>query len=350
MVSICEGLRELGFLFYGSSDYWFDPESKEYLIRKAPEGFEADVHVYNTYYFHAFPEAITQVDYSRKNILIDREDGLYGEYCNSDYRKFDLILRTHYNGYINYKHYHPNIQPWAFGLSSRIVKALDQSRHQPLLEQTYLSFRLGHELRGKAVRRMSPGLAKRYEVYDGVTTALQVANPEAFTAEEQLYWEQSGHRHDPAYYKRLNNSLLTFAFGGFIFPRPFAATRLSRPFQAGTKVISSLMKALGKDDSFCYFIDQYDSWRLWESFYSNSCPVHMDFEDWKFILPEMPQNKVHYLGVKRFEFEQSAAEITSIHPDDLLGIGQEGRKWSVTHYGPVAVARRFCERVAEIGS
>ncbi|HEV7231246.1 MAG TPA: hypothetical protein VGO45_07960, partial [Bacteroidia bacterium] len=76
MVSICEGLRELGFLFYGSSDYWFDPESKEYLIRKAPEGFEADVHVYNTYYFHAFPEAITQVDYSRKNILIDREDGL----------------------------------------------------------------------------------------------------------------------------------------------------------------------------------------------------------------------------------------------------------------------------------
>jgi hypothetical protein len=345
IVSLCEGLRDAGHLFYGNCNYWLEPVRKKYLIEEAPSGFDAEVHVYNTYYFTAFPEAFLTVDYSKVNVLIDREDGLYGEYCNRAYEKFDLILRTHYNGYIDYDHYHPNIQPWAFGLSERIINTVDKSRDLNPLKRTLLTFRLEHTLRAKAVVEMSPAFGKNFPIYKGVTTETHVEKPAGFTEEELVFWDQSGHRHDPEFYRSLNSSLLTFAFGGFIYPRPFADTRFMRPFQKISQAASSILRGLGRDDSSCYFIDQFDSWRWWESMYSNTCPIHMNFSDWKFILPEMPEDKVHYWGVSRFNFEASAIQLAETHPDDLRHIGIAGSKWTSKHYSPAAIAERFLKHI-----
>jgi hypothetical protein len=345
MVSLAEGFRELGVEYAGTADYWLEPGRNKYLINRAVEPFDAGVHIYNTYYFIAFPDAIQEIDYSKVNVLIDREDGLYGEYCNPKYKRFDLILRTHYNGNINYSHYHPNIQPWAFGLSQRIMNAVDAERAVKVEDRAYISFRLAHDLRSRAVARISPVLSKKYQVFDKITNDIHVNNPELFSEADKLYWEQSGHRHDPVYYKNLDSSLLSFAFGGFIHIRPFATNRLVRQFQRFYRLKAVLLERAGLSSSSCYFIDQFDSWRLWESLYSNSCPIHMDFADWNWVLPVMPENKVHYWGVKRFEFEESAEELLGMHKDDILQIGHNGAQWSGQHYSPAAVAGRLLKRV-----
>jgi len=347
-VSICEGLRELGYEFYGSDNYWFEPDKNSFLIQKAAADFNSDVDVYSTYYFRAFPDAIHKVDYTKINIFIDREDGLYGEYGNSNYKKFNLILRTHYNKNINYGYYNDNIKPWAFGLSNRIINIIDSSRNEKVIDRTFVSFRLSHDLRSRAVNEMSPVLVQKHPIFKSITIDLENKEPKFLSETDKLYWLQSGHRHDPEYYKLLNSSLLTYSFGGFIFTKPFATNRIVRQFQKVYKLSAAILDKLSIDNSGCYFIDQFDSWRLWESFYSNSCPIHMNFDSWDWVLPVMPINKVHYWGVSGFNFAQSASELISLHNDDILQIGYNGRIWAKENYGPIAVAERFLHMIKQL--
>jgi len=348
LVSICEGLRELGYEFYGSSSYWEEPETGTLLIREAPVGYDAQVQVYNTYFFEAFPEAIREVDYSKINILIDREDGLYGAYGHPQFRRFNAILRTHYSKNIPYAYYNKNIRPWAFGLTNRIMHAIDRSAGQAMQDRVLLNFRIAHDLRGMAVEKMSPVLSGKYAAFNGATADFAPADAALLTPADTVYAKQSGSRHDPVYYQRLDTSILTYAFGGFVLPKPFATNRLVRPLQGGVKLAAALLRKLKQDDSGCYFINQFDSWRLWEALYSRTCPIHLDLEDWSLVLPVMPVSKVHYWGVKRFQFEQSAEELLAMHRDDLQEIGENGRIWSKVHYSPLAVAERFITLVNQL--
>jgi hypothetical protein len=347
-VSLCEGLQELGYEFYGTDNYWYEPEINTYLIKKAPDDFQSDGDVYTTFYFKAFPDAINKVDYSKINVLIDREDGLYGEYTNKNYRKFDLILRTHYNKNINYNYYHRNIRPWAFGLSNRIINTIDIYANTPIEDKIFVNFRLSHDVRTKAIKEMLPILSKKYQILNTITINFDNKNPLHCSERDKLYWIQSGYRHDTTYYKLLNTSLFTFAFGGFIYIKPFATNRIVKQMQYFYKAFSILLRKLKMDDSKCYFIDQFDSWRLWESFYANTCPIHMDFDYWNWILPVTPINKVHYWGISGFNFKQSAEEILSLTKEDILKIAKAGRKWVINNYSPKATALRFIELLKEM--
>jgi hypothetical protein len=340
-VALCEGLQELGYEFFGADNYWFEPERQTYLIKKAPENFSSDVNIYSTFYFRAFPAEIENVDYRKINIFIDREDGLYGEWGNPKLKKFHLILRTHYNKNINYKYYNKNIYPWAFGLSNRIVNAIDSTNTNEIINRTYLSFRLSHDLRSRAVNEMSPSFEKKYPVFNSVTIDIENKKKKIFSALDEQYWIQSGHRHDPEYYKLLNTSLFTYAFGGFLYLKPFATNRIVRQLQHLTKLKKNIFGENPKN----YFINQFDSWRLWESFYANSCPIHMDFDYWDWILPVMPQNKIHYWGVEGFDFKKSAEVLIQLNEKDILKITKAGKQWSLENYSSKAVAKRLIEMI-----
>jgi hypothetical protein len=348
VISVAEGLRDLGIEYHGNADYWLEPERNAYLITEAPAGFDADVHVYGSSYLNKFPAEFSKIDYNKINVFIDREDGLYGEYCNPAYSRFDLILRTHYNKKIKYSAYHPNIQPWAFGLSKRIMNAVDASARAEAKEQVCMNFRISHDLRKMAVEKLNPLLEKRFAIINEITNNFGEAKAEKMDAVNKHYYIETGFRHDPDYFRLLNSSLLTYAFGGFIFLKPFASNRIEKQLQLFTKLKLTILNAMGADISSCYMIDQYDSWRLWEAFYSNTCPIHMDFGDWGWKLPVMPKSKVHYLGVKGFDFARSAEELLSLHKDDIKQIGHNGREWSKEHYSPAAVASRLLKLISQI--
>lgn len=83
-----------------------------------------------------------------------------------------------------------------------------------------------------------------------------------------------------------------------------------------------------------YFLYQYDSWRLWEAFYSNSIPVHLDFEEWGVELPAMPENGKHYIGVKNFDFGACADHINAMSKSEVEKMALEGKKWAEENYSP----------------
>lgn len=357
IVALCEGFKDLGIEFYGDDDYWFDPETTEYLLKKEPKDFRADIHVYSLYYFNLYPDKFSKIDYSKINVVIDKEDGYYSAFANEKFEKFDLILRTHYNKRINYRYYHNNIQPWAFGLSNRIINQIDKSSSLEVEKRTLVNYRIGHPLREMAYDKFAPIISIEYPI-DSVKSNLAILqNGDIHKIDldtmkkfsnDQIMQLQTSNRHDPEYYKKLNSAMLTFTFGGYLFFRPFLASRLQRPLVYFYKFKKSVLDIIGQDGSSCYFLNQYDSWRYWEALYSNSCPIHVNFDSWGLVFPEMPVNKVHYWGVNGFDFENSAKELLALSEDDILKIGKNGKEWSVKHYGPLSTAQRFLNHINKI--
>jgi hypothetical protein len=94
-------------------------------------------------------------------------------------------------------------------------------------------------------------------------------------------------------------------------------------------------------------VTQWDSWRLWESFSAGCASIHIDFEMYGLVLPEMPENWAHYIGVDFDNIEESIVKISD-QPDLIKKIGEEGRKWAITHYAPKPTAQRFLDTVLSI--
>ncbi|HVA98903.1 MAG TPA: hypothetical protein VNG53_08410 [Bacteroidia bacterium] len=360
MVAIAEGLRDLGISYYGTLNYWKESETNNYLIEQAPANFDAEVHIYSVYYFNYYKLDIEKtVDYTKINIIIDREDGYYSLFSDKRYSKFDAILKTHYNKNIPYHYYQKNVIPWAFGLSNRIIKSIDESINTKVEDKTYINFRITHHLREMAYEKFNPIISQKYPIdfsssLSAITgkpfkaEAIKEEQPPYFSEAEKLYQLQTGFRHDTNYYRKLNSSLLTYTFGGYVATKPFLTNRLLHPIHYLYKSIRWGYEQLNLDVSNLVFIYQYDSWRWWEALYANTCPIHMDFEDWGWVLPVMPENKIHYWGVKKLDFEKSANELRQLHRDDILQIGLNGRNWSKQHYNPLATANRLIDLVNKI--
>ncbi len=338
LICLAEGFRELGVEFYGDDDYWREPGTGEYLIKKAPAGFRSEVDVYTVFYFRAYPERFAQVDRSKYTVFIDRDDGLFGDFSNPRYASFNLILRAHYNKHIPYG---KNVRPWAFGLSNRIVHAIGQSRNEPVQQRAVINFRIAHPLRKMADTDLTPVLSKKFSIANAITKNFSADAPPSLTGTDREYWVLTGSRHDPDYYKLLNSSTLTYAFGGFIYPRPYPSSRYKKLLQK----FSGLAAAISGDRYSHSFIDQFDSWRFWEAMCSNSCALHMDFEQNGWVLPIMPLNKKHYFGVEKFNFKEAGEELNAMGPEEIMNIARAGTQWAIDNYSPRTTAERFLKMI-----
>jgi hypothetical protein len=62
----------------------------------------------------------------------------------------------------------------------------------------------------------------------------------------------------------------------------------------------------------------------------------------------MPQNGVHYVGVRLDRVEETVAFLTHAAPGQLATIAEAGRAWALEHYSPKAIALRFVGEMATI--
>ena len=91
---------------------------------------------------------------------------------------------------------------------------------------------------------------------------------------------------------------------------------------------------------------QWDSWRLWESWGAGCVTFHLDFEKYGVTMPVMPENWKHYIGIDLDNVQQAVDRIKN-EPEILEYVAEEGRKWAMEHYSPLATARRFLKIVNE---
>lgn len=330
-VALAEGLVELGVPVYSNIDYWKTAEGS-FLFRADQEvrPEDCDVVAAEHVYFDAagdVPAPFLASSRSCRTVYLDGADG-WRNRGMARYGDADLVLKCHYNRRFEYG---PNVKPWAFGLSRRMIGALetrgagDWTSRDPVILS---NFRANHPVRSRAHRDFLPLLGDLFRVDSRVDSAV----PEG--ASDRLLWEQSGRRHYPAYYQRLLRSAACAAFGGYFVPS-FSRSLDSLALRAAYKAV-----ALGRLRTGT--IAQFDSWRFWESLAAGCLTFHADLERYGCELPVQPENGAVYLGIDLSRLRPEADRVRALAPS-FGAIAAEGRRWALEHYSPGATARRFLE-------
>lgn len=335
-ICLAEGFKELGIEFYANINYWrIHVEKEEYLFNHDPNVTPDDcsIVIVSLAWFlrgQPFPQHLFHPQRQYCTVYLDREDGGKTYAWQSEFRQFDLILKTHYCQ----QHWYPaNFQPWTFGLSQRIVNELKlvsnfRDRHHKLLVN-FRNKRTTHTVRKKIYRDFLPAIAPILPLDE----AGEALNTPPTNSLEYLWWYQTGKRHYQSYYQRLQSTAACAGFGGY-FVSAF-------PQNKGN-YFSWLQKRLLGD----YFglqlpqIIQWDSWRFWESMAAGCATFHVDFEQYGFVPPVMPQNWQHYIGVDLNNIKATIERIKA-QPDILEKVADSGRKWVLENYSPVPTAKRF---------
>ncbi|MCI5056163.1 MAG: glycosyltransferase [Flavobacteriales bacterium] len=327
MISIAEGLRDLGVEYHSNVDVWQEDISGNHLLKKSSLSFtECDVVAisstildYNR--IDLLPKGIFTDKRKFKLLFIDSSDGFITPGFSANFRKVDHVLKCHFNNKYDYP---KNFIPWQFGLTKRMIDAVsfDVEKREEIL----VNYRVDHTLRAMSWELLKdnihPDLKANSEVDE---------KNEEFDDLDELFWRQTGARHYPNYYKRLSQALACMAFGGHLDHR-FSENRITR------KILSKLHFLSSKMYDRVY---QFDSWRFWESLVAGCCTLHIDLEKFGAELPVMPINGEHYLGINvrsTIEDQHAVKDLKKIQ-----GIGLKGREWVLQHYTPKSIAQRFLE-------
>jgi hypothetical protein len=356
---IAEGLEKLGYTFYGNIDFWYNREKEEYTIKKAPADFEPDVNLFSCWYVIRNEETfLDKVNFNKINVLLDAQDGWDTPVISKEFEDFDLILKCHYSKPFRsfkykmpwakefYASYPEKTVPWNFGLSNRIIDAIDKYRDCEVKDQVLINFRMPYAVRAMSVEIIPPLIDHKFKIHNNITDSMD----ELETDDDLSYWAQSGRRHNEIYFKDINEAKFTFAFCGKLIDFPISGSfgsRLKRFYQRLMVKISDLLDLAPKDNAYQLILN-YGGWRLFESFISNTVPLQMDFEYWGMDWPELPKNGEHYISVKGLRFKDAAKRILDMSEGERQRISKNGREWCLTHYSPKPVAERFLKHIAEI--
>lgn len=344
IVALAEGLEHTKNLYYGNIDYWYSLENNDYLIKKRPDGYIADINIYCSDFFESHPDALNKIDYKKVNILIDMEDGLFTKAMDDKYERFNFILRSHYNKHIKYP---SNVIPWAFGLTNRMINSIDKNANaitQPAILNT---FRIPHSIRQILCDRLRPLLSPHLPIANSITDALE-QKEETDILQNNSYWSQTGRRHNDLYYKTINQYRFTYAFGGVHAFNPIEPTFINK-FK---RKINMLHNRFSQDPPYnnrnLFLIYQYDSWRFWEALYSNSIPIQLDFEYWGFELPIMPVKNMHYLGIEKLDCKDFCNKIVELSDEAINNISLKGKEWCLNNYSPASTATRLIQLIERL--
>ncbi|MCU0565075.1 MAG: glycosyltransferase [Oculatellaceae cyanobacterium Prado106] len=338
LVCLAEGLQALGIPFYSDRPFWKTaPHSDGYLFTHHPDVTpdDCDIVVLHTAWFTAdrpMPEKLFHPQRRYRTVYIESEaDARHG--WQSEFRAFDLILRTHYNSRFQYP---KNFHPWAFGLSNRMLQELENlpdfsDRRQALL----VNFRLGHPIRKAIQTQFLPLIQATLPIDESVdSTAVSPTDEYAY-----LHWVQTDRRHYPNYYQRLRETAACACFGGLLInPWPLDAFG---PSKWEDRLLNKILTIASPTPRR---IMNWESWRLWEAMAAGCIAFHVDFEKYGVGLPVMPVNWTHYIGVDLDDM-QAAADRLAAEPQLLSQISAAGRAWAIQHYSPVPTALRFLETV-----
>ncbi|MEO1342122.1 MAG: glycosyltransferase family 1 protein, partial [Cyanobacteria bacterium J06635_13] len=221
IINLATGMQQLGIKYYASNNYWrLDFQSDRFLLESDPNVTHRDcdvVVVERQWYekYGSLPEDLFAANRQYKTVYLDCEDGIAGIRTASwlpEFRQFDFILRPHYASHTKYP---ANVYPWAFGLSARVLRELDKPvDYQDKQSKVLVNFRhkkFTHSLRRYVQKSFIPQL----EQYFTVDTSSD--DPTAVDRDPYHYlqWVQTGRRHYPSYYRRLQQSAACACFGGF---------------------------------------------------------------------------------------------------------------------------------------
>jgi hypothetical protein len=358
IVQLAEGLEDLGVEFHSRCDYWQkSPTPGDFLFKKSdgvrPEDCDVVVVPYRwfrwirigdpTVHSRPMPAEILVPRNKRRyrTVYLDDNDGYATPSLGEEFRHFDVVLRTK----LNRRTFNPaNFRPWAIGLERRVLAATAgapefNKRRRAIYVNYNASHSFMHTSRRKAIDELHPRLSPVLDTYQPPFADLD-APPE--DPQARLWWEQTNKRHSPEYYERLKTSQACSAFCGELLPPMPFAPRIFEVYGNKAELQKKFWRALGAIDPRADRIISWDSFRFWETLASGSVAFHVDLEKHGVVLPVMPENWKHYIGVDFRNLESDLKRIKR-SPALLEDIAAAGREWAMANYSPKAAAQRLLD-------
>ena len=354
VITLAEGLRELGIPFSGNCDYWLESTAPgDYLIRHDPEIRADDADVIVVSYTWPFwirmktfdlvrrplPEGLFKTGHRYRTVYMDNHDGHRTVSWEPEFRQFDLILRSK----LNRRAWHPdNMRPWVLGFTNRILKATSggapfERRDRTILINFGASHPYPHGTREIAARTFEPTIGKILSI-DRSRDDLEKKPSNAYDA---LMWWQTGGRYSQRYYERLKNAQAVACFcGELIPPMPYRRPECYLVGGNKAKIRRAFYEMLGRLDPRPGRSVQWDSFRFWETLCAGAVAFNIDLERYGAEIPVMPRNWEHYIGVD-FDHVDEVIERLATEMELLARIAAAGCHWALKNYSPIAMAKRF---------
>jgi hypothetical protein len=358
IIAIAEGLSELGIPYYANCNYWLQSTSPgDYLFQKDPDVSMDDCDVVVVSYTWPFwirmgsfelnsrplPEGLFKKGRRYKTVYLDSHDGHRTVSWESEFRQFDIILRSK----LNRRAWRPeNIQSWVLGLNNRILQAT--ANHRAFIERRksiILNFGASHPFRHRArdlaCKHFIPQIRRLLEIDETVDDLSRMPSDPY----DALMWRQTGGRFSRAYYERLKNSQAVACFCGDLIPAmPF---RNPESYLVGgnrAKIKRAFYEFVSLFDRRPRRSVQWDSFRFWEALAAGCVAFNLDLEHYGVEIPVMPTNWVHYIGVD-FNRIDKIIQRLSDEPEALERIGKAGSLWALENYTQKAMAQRFLQSI-----
>jgi hypothetical protein len=355
IVSLGEGLTELGVPFYANTNYWIQQDGK-FLFQSNPavQPLECDAVVVSTTFLNRVKQSMeieqgnlpSWLMERRRNhfpavVALDASDNYLSPITTTWADCFDVILRCHYNRRLWWP---SNVKPWGYGLTHRILQSAEKAR-QPWEKKSGCMYAFGashrfpHVAREWANRKILPELSRIIPI----DSAMDDLNVEPEDPWQARLWKQCTRKHLPGYFARLGTAKACAAFCGDLIPafpkRPDYLVGGNR-----AKIRRMLWGGLGRALGLVERNVQPDSLRFWEALASGAVVLHHDAEETGWTLPVPPVAFETYLPAS---LRGSNRRLFSALRDEkaLQRIAETGRKWACENYHPRAVAERFLKLI-----
>jgi hypothetical protein len=213
------------------------------------------------------------------------------------------------------------ISSWPIGLTNRAIKYC-QLYSKPFNDRNIhilWAHRNGHPVRDYVRKYFHEKyFLDSLQVYNDKFVREKSQNRE--NAIDKLYWMQSGRRHNTKFYEALGNTKIVDCSGGYFIEQ-----------QPKKELTQQAIKVN---------IRNWDNYKIWEGFAAGCCVITLDLDYYEFLLPQMPINGVHYIGLRLDDLESTYNKIRS-GEYNIEKIASEGKKWALQHYSPDSMANNF---------
>jgi hypothetical protein len=225
-----------------------------------------------------------------------------------------ISLMTHENRFVRFA---GNRVPWAFGISNEILEA---TKNPPPFEQRQFG----------AIRNFRP--SNNQDVRNFMDLSFVECLEKYMPIDRAI-----GENH----FDRLLSKTACLAYGGAVI-----ADMLPNGYYAQNENYKYIRDR--SDYKKPLAVLRWDSWRFWESLAAGCLTIHLDFEKYGFLLPEMPSPWKHYIPIDMADPIGSVDRLMDSR-SQWAEIAHGGREWAIKNYSPVACALRLLKIADSIG-
>ena len=316
-LNLSYGFKQLGIPFWGELES--DNFQKSVTKIPIPKGTEENLHnaaivIVDILFgpkraFHTVP--IT--NHARNVIFLSISDNINDFILDTP----NPLFITHYSS-LRVLPY--NRKPWAFGINASLIEWLIENKDENRIRDNKILANFRPSM-NQSIREMMNHIFER-----PISQYFEVDN----------CISDSG-RFGFEHYKKLQSYQMCCAYGGL-----FIGDISKNPHFSQQEPFASFLKKIKMTDD--PVVIRWDSWRFWESMALGATTITLDLEKYGCILPEMPQNWKHYIGIDLENINRDIQRIVD-NPGLIEQIGIEGQIWALENYSPLAVAKRFIREI-----